>query len=394
MVEDPNKKSLSVNSSAIFSAAIGNTLFGIILALFQIIIVAVQSRVLEPSDFGVFALANTFLVIVMHISQRGLVTAMVTDSKFREERIHLWYSSCILLSLISIILISLISAIIFSLSDSAGQKSSAAILCFMSLPLLTQIMMSPALAARQRKMAFLSINLVALFGMAVGNGLIGISFALMGFGPWSLAFGAAVNACIACFIYTFLERESVGFKIKNSELLKLIGDAASFNGLRVLDIAWLQLPVIFFGFSQPMSVVGLYHRAQMLADLAIQTSVWRVSSVLYASKSQSILKGRVNASEYFSDTMVLATLSAPISVFLFVARESIVITLLGADWIGTADIFGWLSIGFGAATLMHAAGIAFEHARNFLRFQFFCFSLSFLKSRKEYGFLPCPHSAP
>src|SRR5438270_7259521 len=45
----------------------------------QVAVIAVLARLLTPSDFGVFAIANVVLVVTVHLSQPGLITAIIRE---------------------------------------------------------------------------------------------------------------------------------------------------------------------------------------------------------------------------------------------------------------------------------------------------------------------------
>jgi O-antigen/teichoic acid export membrane protein len=132
--------------------------------------------------------------------------------------------------------------------------------------------------------------------------------------------------------------------------------------LRSLDIAWLQAPLVILGSSAPASVVGIYQRMQFLADLGMQMTVWRVSSVLYAALAQRSTGHEIDKEQYRAVLTIITVLVLPIIAFALVAGHAIVAVLLGQNWLAGVSSFRLLIVAFGIATINQAAGMALEHA--------------------------------
>lgn len=348
----------------IASASTWNVAFAGLQIFVQIGIFAALARILSPQDYGVFAFANAILVYIVHVSQRGLTAGLLRRTTMTPEEVAGAYHMCIIVSLGTLAAMGAAYAGMIAWLGP-DMRMQADILLFMGLPLTLQILASPATAKLQRELRYVSINLIQIGSIALGNGLVTILCALAGLGPWSLAYGAAATAGLNAVLVLWRGWEPMRLVWRGRDIWALLKEAVGFNILRVLDVSWVQSPIVIYGATSSAAAVGIYQRVQYLADLALQMTVWRVNAVVYSALGARSDGATINLGQYRLVLTVLAALTLPIAAFLIAAAPEIVAVMLGPNWLEGAPVLRVIAIGFAIYTINHAASMALEHAGRF-----------------------------
>jgi O-antigen/teichoic acid export membrane protein len=342
------------------ATAIGwNLGFSLITIIAQLGIAMALARILLPVDYGVFALANAIVSFGSHLTQRGLSTAILRQKELTGNDLGQAYLLAAIVSVFALIVI-MASAAFLHFASSGKQYIQAEILAFMVIPLIIQVMTTPAATILQRNLSTGRTSLFALVGLVVGNGMVTLVCGIYGYGPWSLAFGATAAAFIIGILNLHSGWIPLTLNWDSARLKHLLWDAIAFNGLRALDVGWIQLPMTILGLRAQPASVGIFQRMQFFSDLMLQMTVWRVSAVFYAALASDPTLTTNGKQRYRLILMILAGLVLPIAAFVLIAAESIIGSILGDIWLVGADAFRILTLAFGISTLNQAANMTQE----------------------------------
>lgn len=351
-------KHTSVGSMARASAI--NLGFAFVYVALQLVLFGILGRILTPNDYGIFALANSILVYVAHLSQRGLATSLLRRNSLGSAEYASAYVMCAIMAVGSSAVVLTICFAISTLSPHLSEQAN--LLLFMTIPLSFQILSTPSQVYLQRGLSFFALNFIQLTSIIAGNGIVAIYCATLGFGPWSLAFGGAASAATSLGMSLASGRGSLHADWSWPKVRSSLAEALQFNAMRSLDIAWLQAPTVILGIIGSPAAVGIYQRMQFLADLGMQLTVWRITSVIYAALAQRHDGQGVDVERYRNVFTLCVLLVLPIVSFVLFSAESIINVLLGPQWHDGATTLRLLIVAFGLSTINHAAGMALEHA--------------------------------
>jgi O-antigen/teichoic acid export membrane protein len=349
-----------MNNKRIAFSAFGNIAFAVFSVALQIAISGVTARILTPSDYGVFAFANSIMAYVMHLSQRGLSTKILVTKKLTPLSLGHAYIECAIMACFMVGLVS-ITLMGMYLVGSGIYSLPMQLTSFMMITLAVQILSTPALAVLQRKLSYVTINSITFASMLIGSGFVGIFTARIGWGPWSLMAGSLVSTLINSGGLMFFGRHPTIIKFQFGPILAGLVQGMKFNLLRSMDVAWLQAPTIILSYFLPSSIVGIYQRAQYLGDLGMQMSVWRISAVIYSALAVRNDGQNFNQKSYRTTLLILATLTLPITSFVFMNAREMLALLLGPQWVDGAIVLKILIIALAINSINHAAGMALEH---------------------------------
>ena len=245
-------------------------------------ITAIVARLLRPSDFGIFAIANVVFVIAANLGSVGLISAIVREPVLDQEII----GSAVLLSLCVALALASIGVLVVAplIGRASGVDESATLqglLQLISLAILISGIGDTAQAIMQRELRFRELGLVHLAALIFGMGASTIVLSLMGEGPWSLAYGCIAYVAIVsagCW-WRLRDRWSISWCGAHMLRIGLVGIQMSL--LRMLDALWTQTPLVIANTQLSSFNVGLYQRAQSLVDTGIQATSGRVSAVIF-----------------------------------------------------------------------------------------------------------------
>lgn len=341
---------------------VGLTVFAVVV---QIGVTMLLGRLLTALDYGVFAFANAIMVLAQHLSQRGLSAALLRRREIDPVDIGNAYLAC--LTIFAVMALAILGAG-WAMHAFGGSRltEQANILMFLLLALAVQMASTPQVVMLQRRFAVVRANVFQSAGLLVGNGLVGGLCAWYGLGAWSLAYGALVASLVTGAASIISGWTPVRFHWEPASYRTFLIDAATMSWLRALDVAWLQVPLGFFGiYVASAAYSGVYQRMQFFADILLQMSVWRVGTVYYTAMSVDRSAEVVDREVCRRVYQVLATLTLPIVAFTWTAAEPMIDLLLGKQWLSGAWTFRLLMVAFGISAINLAATWSLEISRRY-----------------------------
>ncbi len=302
--------------------------------------VAVLARMLAPADFGLLAMAAVFTGFAAVFVDLGLTAALVQRPELTERHrsTAFWVNAgtALLLGLALAALAPLVAAI-YDEPRLVGITVALAA----SLPLAGLGAVQTGLAERRmdfRRLAVIESGAVVLsFAAAIGA-------AWAGAGVWSLVVQALTQAgarSLGLWLSTSWWPRQRPDRESARELLAYGGHLAGYNAtwywIRSVD----QLAV---GVGAGAGPLGLYSRAYQLMLLPLSQVTWVSGRVMFPALSRLGDAVERIRSAYLRAVRLIAFVTFPLTVVLFVVAEPLVLTLLGGQWQGAIEIFRILCV--------------------------------------------------
>jgi lipopolysaccharide exporter len=339
---DPRLLSASVRRAALWSFA--NTL---LLRLSGILLTAVVAHILDPSDFGVFAVASTVYLIVSAIGEFGV-------------------SSCLMRADLDI---DSIAPTMTAISVTTGLIQAGAMIVFAE----------PIAAALGSAQAAGPIRVMALCAIIVGVFAVPSGQLMRDFRQDKL-FLAEVAAFVpyASVLLVLAESGNGAMAFAWSRVAgQLISGCIVFASARRHyrpGLAWSALSLLF-GFGFPLAVAGIVNSILLNVDyalvghllgavslgfyvLAFNAASWpasllfnMISNVSIPAFSRVKHDGDLLKDSITSAVRVISLVIMPISALIVALARPIILVLYGAKWAASADVLSVLSI-YGAISIM------------------------------------------
>ncbi|MGB3771534.1 MAG: oligosaccharide flippase family protein [Rhodococcus sp. (in: high G+C Gram-positive bacteria)] len=318
----------------------------LLLRVGSLVVGIVLARLLNPSDFGVFAVALTVSTILMSISDLGLSAGLVRSAE-PEKDAPTVASISLAVGLALCGGVVLLSGVI---EDSFGVSGSAGVVAVIALSIpLGSIGVVPY-ATLQRRYDQKRLVAAAATDFVVGT-TVTVVLVLLGMGPMALA----ISRVAAQFSATTVQFVAAGIRPKFGYDATRVGPAVKFGlpiaGANLLSWAVISTDNVIVGRVSGEVALGLYVLAFNVSSwpmTAIGQSVRSVALPWFASASTRV--GTRDRSLARAGALTWAA-ALPAGGLLALLAAPIVDTLYGSKWMGAAGALAALGI-FGALRVM------------------------------------------
>lgn len=297
-------------------------------------------RLLDPSDYGLFAMTQVVLAFLAFLNGWGFASALVQSDSVDPFRIRQAFGLLLVLN-------ALLAAIQFFGAPFAaayyGQPIVADLLrvqalMFLATPFiaLPEVMMSRALDFRRQAI----VNLLA----ALAGASTALGCALAGYGVWTLVYAPIAMFWTRAIGLTLVARLLVwpSFNFKGCGQIIGFGSAMLFS-----QLFWLvqtQSDVFIAGARFDAHALGLYAEALFIAQIFMAKFVPPLNEVAFPAYSR--IKNDMSAVRWnFLKTVRLVMLvAAPFYCGLAVVAGPMVETVFGAKWLGMVPYIQLISL--------------------------------------------------
>ncbi len=287
-------------------------------------------RLLDPSDYGLFAMTQVVLAFLAFLNGWGFASALVQSDSVDPFRIRQAFGLLLLLN-------GLLAAIQFFGAPVAaayyGQPMVADLLrvqalMFLATPFiaLPEVMMSRALDFRRQ--AFVNL-LAAMVGASTALGC-----ALAGFGVWTLVYAPIAMFWTRAIGLTIVARLLVwpSFDFRGCGQIVGFGSAVLFS-----QLFWLiqsQSDIFIAGARFEPHALGLYAEALFLAQIFMAKFVPPLNEVAFPAYARIKHDPAAIRWSFLKTVRLLMLVAAPFYCGLAVTAAPMVETVFGTKWLG------------------------------------------------------------
>lgn len=312
-------------------------------------VLIVLTRLLDPSDFGLVALATSVISILAVLVDSGLTTALIQKRQLdpKDASTAFWASlgTAVALAIALVLLAPL-------LATAFNEPQLAPVLQVLSLVLPISALSRIPAGLLEREFDFKSLSVRQLIG-SVGGAATSIPLALMGFGVWALVAQTVAGAAVGTIALWASTSWRPRFEFSFSSLRTLWRTGVSVLGIELLDAVQGNIDKIVVGLFFSAEELGIYYLAQRLGTILVEmvTSVISRISLTTFSRVQDDLP-RVNRI-YRRLTFAAAAISFPIFGLVAVLSPQIVPAVFGPSWDASIPLIWILAPGWAVASLMY-----------------------------------------
>ena len=338
------------------------TISTVIRSFVQLFQVAILTRYLAKSDFGIIAIATLFIGFTQIFIDLGLSSGIMHKQDTNPKQ----YSSLFWLNIISgVFLTTLLIALTPLISHFYNEPSLVKILSLLSLTILFSSFGIQHKTVQQKELRFKYISIVEIISSVLSM-IIAVVLAEKGFGVFSLVYSTLFNSLCSnvlfLFIGLFKDRNiSLHFNFKETYPYLKIG--AFSMGTNILDFFSREIDVVFISVAFGNEILGVYSLCKKFVGFiygAINPILTKVITPLFAKLQKDISQTR---RVYYTIVESLALTNFPIFFFVAVFSYGIIDVLYGSKYINAAPImsllavyYGYLSIGNPIGSLQVALG--------------------------------------
>jgi O-antigen/teichoic acid export membrane protein len=321
---------------------------------FDLIALAILSRLLSPADFGLTAIAMTTVTIAETVTALPLMQALVRVAEPTEDM----YATAFTLAFIrGVVLAVVLSTAAVAMSYIYHEPRLIALICALSLAPILRGIVSPRMVVYMQQLDFRRDAGMEVAGKAIAL-LISASLALTTHSYWAIA-SATISTPLIMVVLSYIFAPYIPrFCLSQWAIFRSF---VSWNSLSQLLAAmnW-QMDRLLLGYFVPQATLGRYTMASDLVGVPIQAIVVPLGNPLLAAYSirkddhHSIL-----AASYLKASNAILAVGGPILLGLSLLASPLVQLVLGPSWEETGNMLQWLAL-FSVFVLpvYHVGGLA------------------------------------
>ena len=288
----------------------------------------ILANLLQPTDFGLVALAVVFVNFAQVFVDQGLGDALIQRRELTRSHIDtaFWVAIAtgVLLTALGLVLAIPIAALL-------EEPDLRPILQVLSLAFVLAAMSSIQIALLRRELAFRSLALRSI-AATVAGGVVGIAMAFLGFGPWALVGQQLASAAAAVMTLWWVLPWRPGLRFSREHFKSLFAFGIHVVGTDV---------VAFFARNSDNLLIGSFLGTRPLGLYAVGYRMLDTTQVLLINISRKIAfpaLARVQhdrermARAYFKLTRITGALILPVYVGLALVAPELVVVLIGERW--------------------------------------------------------------
>jgi O-antigen/teichoic acid export membrane protein len=306
---------------------------------------ATISRLLDPTAFGLMAIANLVVLFAGYFVRMGLASALTQKPDLSDEEVRAASTAGILIGLACLGLVWLVAPALGILFHAPGLAS---ILRGLGFSFLFSGWSMTSLGLLHRALRFRELSVISVGSYLFGYLVVGVGLALLGAGVWSLVAATVTSAAIqAVWLYAIVRHPLR--PVRHWRPYRAVcGYGARLSVAHVLDYLGANLDTFTVARIASTAVVGQYSRAYYLVFQPLGNYVSAaMTNVVFATLSR-IQEDLTRLRRGYLTIMTLsALLLFPICVGMAVAAPELVAVVLGPQWQLAAGLVPWFALAGG-----------------------------------------------
>lgn len=288
---------------------------------------AILAHLLAPADFGVVALALTFMAFLDMFRTLGIAESLlIVDDRELEAKAETAFTVLVGMGIALLAASVAMAPLVASFYDEDQLRW---VVQALGGVLLLKSLGGVHYAIAQKRMDFRARTFAELIEVVV-RGAVGIGLALAGAGVWSLVAGYVVGTATMTVTLWLTVPWRPRLRLRREHLRELLGFGGALTGVAVVAALTLNIDKLLIGRTLGAAPLGLYSLATRLPELLLINLSVVAAQVLFpafaAVDRQALGRAFVTSLRY---ALILVL---PVGVFLGVLAEPLIVTAFGDQW--------------------------------------------------------------
>jgi len=226
------------------------------------VIIIILARLLKAEGIGLFMMAMLFVIFAEFLVRDTIGDALISLDEVEPGHLDAAFWSLIGCStLVAIFIVLLAQPIALAYSEPIVAR-----FLYWMWPTVTMIALGGVpTGVLRRKLEFRALALSATLGVVLG-GVVGISMALLGYGPWSLVGQRLVQILFNNIVVWVAVDWRPGFRATRRHFQDIRAFSVNILGLRAMEVISLQTPTFVIGYALGPAALGYFTIAWRIVE--------------------------------------------------------------------------------------------------------------------------------
>ena len=311
-------------------------------AAIYIVQISVLARYLEPSDFGLMAIAMVVIGFSQSFIDFGISSTIIYKQDITQSQLSTLYWINVFAGAIIFVIILLLAPLIAS---AYGHEDLKGILFWVGTTFIIRPFGQQFFVLLQKDLQFKVISVIELISKIIGLG-VSLGLAINGFGVNSLVFATVIMTIVwtISFAIMGLKHYAIQFHFKILEVKEFLLFGSFQMGERTINYFSSEIDTLLIGKLLGTEALGLYSIAKQLTTRPfdiINPIVTRVTFPVMAKVQDNIERVR---EIYLKTINYLSSINFPIATIIFILAEEITRLFLGEKWLAAVPVIRILAV--------------------------------------------------
>lgn len=326
--------------------------------IIQIAVNAALSRILTPTDYGVVAIVQIFLVFFQMLADMGFGPAIIQNKELTKFDISVIFKFSIYLAIgLSILFMFLGKPVSIFYDDRV--YIPVFIVLGLSVFFFSLIVVPKNLLLKQKD--FKTVNIVEIYA-GIAKGITSIVLALLGASYYSIIIGGIVQAGVSFVSYYSKNRISPRVVFNWEPIRKIFAFSRNQFTFNFINYFSRNFDSILIGRVFNPTQLGYYNKSYQISLYPNQILAGVINPVIQPILSEYENDKELIKNVYLRITRILANMGVPLSVFCFFAGEEIILFLFGNQWGGSVQSFQILAVSIWLQMIASSTGSIYQSA--------------------------------
>ncbi len=289
------------------------------------------ARLLTPEVFGLIALAMIVIGFATLVADLGLGPSLIQCRVLSERHVRVAFTVTTALGV-------LFTFVLYEAAPYSGWvlRSSAlpAVLRALAFAFVLAGVGSTARALLRRNLNFRGLFIIEFASYLIGYACVAIALAVLGWGVWSLVWGALVQRALATVFALLMVRHSLRPLVAYGELRDLLRFGTGASLASIANYAARNGDNVIVGRSLGPAALGLYGHAYSLMNLTSTYLAGILGSVLFPALSEIHFHPQRVGRAYLMAVKLTTIVTLPVLCGTIVAAPHMILGLYGKEWAG------------------------------------------------------------
>lgn len=298
------------------------------------------ARILSPEEFGQVGIIMFFILIANVLMESGLGGALVRKSNATRADYSTVFVANLVFSILFYIILVISSSAIADFYNNSLIKNLLIVAGFVLIINAFQLTQSAKLVSDMKFKERSIYRFIAVFASSV----IGIYFAYLGLGVWSLVLIQLMTATINTVLLWIFEGFYMRFYFSKSSFKELYSFGVNTTLASILNTGFDNIYQLVLGKYFSLSQTGYFYQAKKLQDVPGGMINMLSQSVVFSSLAKLQDDKLAFIKVYNKIALYFLVMLGLISSLIYLYSEQIILLLYGNKWIGAVFYMQLLTI--------------------------------------------------
>ncbi len=294
----------------------------------SLVLFVVLARLLKPNDFGIVALAFTFIAFIQIFLDQGFSAALIQLDEIKEIHLNTAFWANLLFG-ISMTVLTMLNANMIALLFR--NRDLVPVLIWLSPIFTIQSFSSVQEAVLKRNLEFRPLAIRTLVG-TVSGGLIGVGMALAGFGVWSLVGMQLITRIVATIILWILSSFRPALTFSLTSFRQLFGFGKHVVNAEFMNYLNRNADDLLIGYFLGTITLGYYTIAYRIIRVIVGMLTGVTNAVAFPLFSRMQNDSSRICKSFYTAVQLTAAIAFPVFICMALIAPEFVHVFYGVGW--------------------------------------------------------------